>query len=193
MKQWRISSGARPSPSEVPSRYSAGAFRRASRSPQTKANASAPAAQASLFPIDRKLARLTRVSRESLASAAEFHRATSPAPADLAATTVPNPKTRSLMPIVLMSKTEAAVGSSLPDKRIGASGATTSTTPTKARSHPIASCLAIGTHAAYPTKASCQGPYSCLSRRRPEYRLEAPYPAVLALRVNAHEWLLSLG
>jgi hypothetical protein len=54
------------------------------------------------------------------------------------------------MPIVLMSSTEAPVGSLLPDKRIGASGATTSATPTKARSHPIASLLAIGTAAAYP-------------------------------------------
>jgi hypothetical protein len=92
---------------------------------------------------------LTTVSSESLTSAAEFHRATSPASADLAATTVPNPKTRSLIPIVLMSNTEAPVGASLPDKRIGASGATTNATPTKARSHPIASLLAIRTAAAY--------------------------------------------
>jgi hypothetical protein len=132
-----------------PERYPVGAPRRAWRSPQTKMDANAAATQASRFPIDRKLAMLTTVSSESLASAAEFHRATSPASADLAATTVPNPMTRSLMPIVLMSNTEAPVGRSLPDKRIGAAGATTRPTPTRARSHPIASLLAIGTAAAY--------------------------------------------
>jgi hypothetical protein len=170
MGQCDRSSGASIVSSEALNCYSVVASRRAWRSPQTKANANAAAAQASLFPIDRKLARLTTVSSESLASAAEFHRATSPALADLAATTVPSPMTRSLMPIVLMSNTEAPVGSSLPDKRIGAFGATTSATPTRPRSHPIASVLAIGTDAAYPTRTSSPDPLRRLSQGDPERR-----------------------
>jgi hypothetical protein len=123
-------------------------------SPQTKVKANAAAAQASRFPIERKLARLTTVSSESLASAAEFHRARSPVSPDRAATTVPAPKTRSLMPIVLMSNSEAPVGRSPPARRIGAPGAAIRATPTKDRSHPIVSSLVIGIVAAYPRPRS---------------------------------------
>jgi len=117
--------------------YRAAGVRRARRSPQTKVNASIAAAAASLFPMDLELARLTAVSRASLAKAAEFHRPTSPARPEAEAATVPRPSTRSLIPIVLMSNTEAPVGSSLPDRRIGALGATRRAAPTDARSHPI--------------------------------------------------------
>jgi aspartate/methionine/tyrosine aminotransferase len=169
-------SGPRGGPHDLSfwKRYSVGVGRRARRSPQTKANANAAATQASLFPIDRKLARLTTVSSESLASAAEFHRARSPASGDLAATTAPNPKTRSLMPIVLMSNTEAPVGSSLPDKRMGVFGATTSATPTNVRSHPIASLLTIGMAAAYP-RHHCRDPWNHRSRGDPEPRVDGAY------------------
>ena len=128
--------------------YSVRTGLRASRSPQTKTNAKAAAAQESLFPIDRKLARLTTVSIESLANAAEVQRRTSLISLDRAAATVPNPNTRSLIPIVLMSSSEAPVGSPFPANRIGAPGATMSAAPTKARSQPIDSLLMIDTAAA---------------------------------------------
>jgi hypothetical protein len=124
---------------------------RACRSPQANTNASAAARTASLFPIERKPARLTTVSSESLASAAEFHRVTSRVSEDRAAATVPNPKTRSLIPMVLMSKREAAVGCSTPDQRRGAPGATKRAKPTEVRSQPIASLLTVLTAAAYRT------------------------------------------
>jgi hypothetical protein len=105
----------------------------------------------SLFPIERKLARLTTVSSESLASAAEFQTTTSLPSEDLAATTVPRPKTMSRTPIVLMSKREDPLGSSVPDQRIGALGATNSATPTDARSHPILWFVTMAIAAAYRT------------------------------------------
>ena len=75
--------------------------------PQTNASASMAAVQESRLPIERKLARLAAASSESLANAAPVQRRISPTSSDLAAATVPRPRTRSLIPIVRMSSRPA--------------------------------------------------------------------------------------
>jgi hypothetical protein len=65
----------------------------------------------SRFPMERKLARLAAESSESLANAVVVQRRISRTSFDLAAATVPTPRTRSRMPIVLMSSKSAPVGS----------------------------------------------------------------------------------
>ena len=52
------------------------------------------------------------------------------------------------MPMVRMSNTDAPVGSSPPENRIGTFGATMSAAPTAVRSHPIVWWLIAGMSAA---------------------------------------------
>src|ERR1700751_159328 len=103
------------------------------------------------FPMERKLARLAAASSESLANAVAVQRRPSLTSFDLAAATVPRPRTKSLMPIFRMSSMSAPAASCRPASRIGTPGAAMSAIPTPVRSHPIVSQLLIGTVAAYFT------------------------------------------
>jgi hypothetical protein len=60
--------------------------------------------------MDRIAPRLTTVSSTSLAKVAFIQRYASDSSADCAALTVPKPKTRSLIPIVLIKRRAVAVG-----------------------------------------------------------------------------------
>ena len=113
------------------------AVRSAWRSAQTKASANPAANNESRLPIARIAARLTTVSRVSLAKVANAQRRTSDSSPACAAFTVPRPKTRSRIPIVLIRRSAVPVGDSVPASRIGAPGATIRATPTDVRSHPI--------------------------------------------------------
>jgi hypothetical protein len=113
------------------------AVRSACRSAQTNANASPAASNESRLPIARIAARLTTVSRESLAKVAKAQRRTSDTSPACAAVTVPRPKTRSRIPIVLIRRSAVPVGDSVPASRIGAPGAAIRAIPTPVRSHPI--------------------------------------------------------
>ena len=64
---------------------------------------------------------------------------------DLAAATIPSPKTRSLIPMVRSSSREVPLAPWGFDSRSGPPGATMSATPTAARSQPIRSAMFSGT------------------------------------------------
>jgi hypothetical protein len=97
--------------------------------------------------MDRIAARLTTVSSASLANVAFTQRRASDASADPAALTVPRPKTRSLIPIVLIKRSAVPVGE-VPASRMGAPGATIKATPTDARSHPMKPVCIVATRRA---------------------------------------------
>jgi hypothetical protein len=122
-----------------------GAVRRAWRSPQTKISANPAANNESRLPMERIAARLTTVSSASLAKVAFAQRRASDSSADCEAVTVPRPKTRSRMPIVLIRSRAVPVGDSVPASRIGAPGAIIRATPTVVRSHPMGPVLIAGT------------------------------------------------
>src|SRR5690242_11708240 len=119
-------------------------------SPATARRAVADAATEFTFPIERTLSTLATTSSESLAKVTVVQRRTSLACSDLAAATVPIPNTRSLIPMVRRSSTDAPVGCSRRPRRKNGPGAAISAAPTAVRSQPIVVTEICVTDAAYP-------------------------------------------
>jgi len=119
-------------------------------SPATARSATAEAITEFIPPIEGMLVMLATASNESLAKAAVDHRRRSFISSDLAAEITPSPSTRSLMPMVRRSNSEAPLGSSRRDRRMNGPGHAISAAPTAARSHPIRVATVGVTGAAYP-------------------------------------------
>jgi hypothetical protein len=144
--------------------------RRAWRSPQAKANARPAASNESRLPTDRIAARLATVSRRSLANVAFVHVRAPAASCDRAATTVPRPRTRSRIPIVLIKRRAGPVGVPLPVRRNGAPGPTINAIPTVVRSTPIDLALIDS------TSLSVASLFEAYPRRRDEMRRDDEIP-----------------
>jgi len=119
-------------------------------SPATARSATAAATVELTLPIEGILATLATASNESLAKVAVDQRRRSLISSDRAAETIPSPNTRSLIPMVRRSNSEAPVGSSRRDRRKKGPGHEISAAPTAVLSHPIRVATVWVTGAAYP-------------------------------------------